>query len=74
MDHGHNTNNAFSNVWIFSEEEFDFEKTKKLFSKQKKENHDRIPDVFLAVDKKGNRHAYRINWETETYKEIELKF
>ncbi|MFZ1019687.1 MAG: hypothetical protein WAN61_01690, partial [Minisyncoccia bacterium] len=74
LDHGHNTNNAFSNVWIFAEEEFDFEKLKKLFSKQKEENHNRIPDVFLAVDKKGNRHAYRINWETETYQEIELKF
>lgn len=74
LDHGHNTNNAFSNVWIFAEEEFDFEKIKKLFSKQKKENHDRIPDVFLAVDKKGGRHAYTINWETEKYQEIGLQF
>jgi len=74
LNHGHNTNNAFNNVWIFAEEEFNFGKIKKLFSEQKKENHDRIPDVFLSVDKKGDRHAYIIDWETEKYKEIELKF
>ncbi len=74
LDHGHNKNNAFSKVWIFAEEEFNFEKIKKIFSLEKKRNNDRIPNVFLAVDKKGNRHAYRVNWAIEKYEEIEVKF
>jgi len=74
LDHGHNTNNAFNNVWIFAEEEFNFEKIKKLFGKEKKQNNDRIPNVFLAVDKKGNRRAYKIDWENEKYQEMQLKF
>lgn len=41
LDHGHQNNNAFNKVWVFSEEEFNLEKILKLFSAQRsfKRNH-----------------------------------
>jgi len=74
LDHGHQNNNAFGGVWIFSEEDFDFKKIFKLFSEQKRKNNDRIPNVFLSVDKNGKRHAYLIDWENKTFKELKIKF
>jgi hypothetical protein len=74
LDHGHQNNEAFKNVWIFSEEYFEFKKILKLFSDQKVKNNDRIPDVFLSVDKDGKRHAHLVDWENKTFKELETKF
>lgn len=74
VDHGHQKNGAFKGVWIFAEEKFDFDKIKKVFASEIKLNKERIPTVFLSVDKDGNREAHRINWEEETFSVIELKF
>lgn len=74
LDHGHHNNNAFANVWIFAEEEFDKDKIFKLFAKQKKENNNRVPDVFLCVDKEKHRHAYKIDWERQDVEELKLYF
>ena len=74
LDHGHYINNAFSNVWIFSEEVFDFPKILKLFSGQKRQNNDRIPDIFLSVDKNGGVHAYKIDWINKQFTKLELRF
>ena len=74
LDHGHNTNNAFSKVWIFAEEKFDLQNILKIFGEAKKQNNDRIPDVFLCVEESGNRHAFRVNWKNESAEEINLSF
>lgn len=74
LNHGHQNNHAFNSVWIFSEEEFDFKKILKIFCDEKKKNGDRIPDVFLCVDKKGDRFAYLIDWDNNVFKPIKLEF
>lgn len=73
IDHGHPTNGAFANCWIFAEEEWDPQKILKLFSELKKEHHERIPDVFLCLEK-GQRKAYRVNWDKGTFEEVPLSF
>ncbi|MFH0854327.1 MAG: hypothetical protein ABIB72_02355 [Candidatus Falkowbacteria bacterium] len=73
LDHKHQNNNAFKNVWIFAEEEFDLEKILKLYGQAKREQNDRIPDIFLCLDK-GIRKAYEIDWNKSKLKEIDLKF
>ncbi len=73
IDHGHPTNGAFSNCWIFAEENWDAQRVSKLFKDLKKEHGVRIPDVFLCLDN-GKRKAYRANWEKETFEEIDLNF
>lgn len=74
LDHGHNTNNAFSKVWIFAEEKFDLKNILKIFGEAKKQDKDRIPDVFLCVEGNGSRRALRVNWEDESSEEISLSF
>lgn len=74
LEHKHQNNNAFKDVWIFAEEKFDLAKIFKLYGQPKKEHNDRIPDTFLCIGKDNQRHAYKINWEEEKAKEIDLKF
>lgn len=74
LDHKHQNNNAFKNVWIFAEEKFDLAKILKLYEQPKKDHNDRIPDTFLCIGKDNQRHAYKINWEEKKAKEIDLKF
>lgn len=74
FEHEHHTNNAFRNIWIFAEEKFDLEKILKLFSEKKKEHNDRIPNIFLSVDQNGERHAYKVNWQSGKAEELKLKF
>lgn len=74
LDHKHQNNNAFKNVWIFAEEKFDLSKILKLYSQQKKDNNDRIPDIFLCIGKDDRRHAYKINWEEQIATELDLRF
>ncbi|MCX6819870.1 MAG: hypothetical protein NT019_01075 [Candidatus Adlerbacteria bacterium] len=73
IDHGHPTNGAFSNCWIFAEENWDPQRILKLFRELKKIHGVRIPDVFLCLDN-GVRKAYRANWDEETFEEIDLDF
>lgn len=73
LDHGHQNNSAFNNVWIFAEEKFEENKILKLYAEQKKINNNRIPDVFLCLDK-NKRKAYRADWDKNNFKEIELTF
>lgn len=74
LSHGHHTNTAFNNVWIFAEEKFDWQKILKLFEEAKKQNNDRVPNVFLSVDEDGSRHAFKVNWENKTTEELHLTF
>jgi hypothetical protein len=73
IDHGHPTNNAFANCWIFAEENWDAQKVMRLFRDLKKEHNNRIPDVFLCLEN-GKRKAYRANWEAGTFEEVSLVF
>lgn len=74
IDHGHNINSAFNNVWIFAEETLDEDKIIKTFYEQKLKNGIRIPDVFLGLNKKGERKAYRVNWGDKSFEELQLQF
>ncbi len=74
LDHGHHINSAFKNVWIFAEEKFDFQKILKIFGEAKKQNNNRIPDIFLCVEENSNRRAFKINWENKTIEGVNLSF
>lgn len=74
IDHGHQNNSAFKNVWIFAEEKFNFAKIFRIFSEQKKKNNDRIPDVFLGFDENNKRCVYKINWKNKNFEDLNFKF
>jgi len=74
IDHGHNTNSAFNNVWIFAEETLNKDKIIKTFYDQKLKNSIRIPDVYLGLNEKGERKAYRVNWDDKIFEELQLQF
>ena len=71
--HKHPENNAWSNAWLFAEEEWDPNLIIKLFGPLKEKHGDRIPEVFLCFEK-GQRKAYRANWNNKSFEEVELKF
>jgi hypothetical protein len=73
LDHKHYENNAWSNAWLFAEEEWNPSLITRLFKPLKAQHGNRIPDVFLCFEKE-QRKAYKANWTDETFKEIELKF
>jgi len=72
LDHGHHKNIAFKGTWIFSEEEFNFKKILTTFTPYLAAHQDRIPCVFLCVDRGGRRQAYEINWGDKSFREIAL--
>ncbi len=71
LEHRHNLDNAWSNVWLFAEEPWNSEKVYMLFKEQKKTNNIRIPNVFLCIDN-GVKKAYRINWVDGSILELDL--
>ena len=73
LDHRHHENNAWSDAWLFAEQEWNSSLVIKLFKPLKAKHGNRIPDVFLCF-KKEQRKAYRVNWIVESFQEIELKF
>lgn len=73
LDHKHHENNAWSDAWLFAEQEWNPELIIKLFQPLKEKHSNRIPDVFLCFEK-GQRKAYRINWNNGSFEEIDLKF
>jgi len=73
LDHRHHENNAWSDAWLFAEQEWNPDLIIKLFKPLKAKNGNRIPDVFLCFEK-GQRKAYKVNWTNESFKEMELKF
>jgi hypothetical protein len=73
LDHGHQTNHAFGNCWIFAEENWDAKKILNIYKDAKREHNNRIPDVFLCLEN-GVRKAYRADWDRDTFNEISLSF
>lgn len=73
IGHKHHEDNAWSGSWLFADEEWDSDKVLKLFKKFKASYDQRIPDVFLCLDK-GERKAYRANWNKGIFEEVNLKF
>ncbi len=73
LDHKHHKSNAWSNAWLFAEQEWDPDLIIKLFQPLKEEYGNRIPDVFLCFDN-GQRKAYRANWGEQTFSELHLVF
>ncbi len=73
IDHKHPENNAWSGAWLFAEEEWNPDLIIKLFEPLKKKHGDRIPDVFLCFEK-GERKAYRANWDNKNFTELSLSF
>ena len=71
--HKHPENNAWSNAWLFAEEEWNASLILKLFEPLKEKHGDRIPDVFLCFEK-GERKAYKANWKEKTFSELPLFF
>lgn len=73
LEHKHHENNAWSDAWLFAEQEWNPNLIIKLFKPLKAKHGNRIPDVFLCFEKE-QRKAYRVNWIDESFKEMELKF
>ncbi|MDP3732345.1 MAG: hypothetical protein Q8R31_04895 [Candidatus Omnitrophota bacterium] len=71
--HKHHEDNAWSGSWLFADEEWDGDKILNLFKALKPVHNERIPDVFLCVYRK-QRKAYRVNWGSGVFEEIDLKF
>lgn len=73
LDHKHHENNAWSNTWLFAEQEWNPDLIMKLFQPLKEKHSDRIPDVFLCFEKE-QRKAYKANWEEKTFSELSMIF
>lgn len=71
--HKHPENNAWSNAWLFAEQEWDSGLILKLFGPLKEKHGDRVPDVFLCFEK-GERKAYKANWAEKTFSELPIVF
>lgn len=73
LDHRHHENNAWADAWLFAEQEWNPSLIIKLFKPLKAKHGNRIPDVFLCFEKE-QRKAYKVNWDDESFEEVELKF
>ncbi len=71
--HQHYKSYAWKNSWLYADEEWDFEKIKRIFSPYISSYLDNIPKVFLCTDKiTKQKKAYEVDWDSFTYKEIEV--
>ncbi|OHA47517.1 MAG: hypothetical protein A2541_01940 [Candidatus Taylorbacteria bacterium RIFOXYD2_FULL_36_9] len=73
IDHKHPENNAWSNAWLFAEQEWNPSLIVKLFKPLKVKHGNRVPDVFLCFEN-SERKAYKADWGKETFTEINLTF
>lgn len=73
INHKHYQDNAWSDSWLFADEEWNEYKVFDLFKGLKPIHNKRIPDVFLCIHN-GKRKAYRANWDKGAFEEINLKF
>lgn len=73
ITHKHYISQAWKDVWLYADEPWDFEKIKKIFDKYTKEYSDTIPKVFLCTNEETKeKEGYEVDWETKTYKKIEI--
>lgn len=71
--HQHYKSSAWEDVWLYAEEEWNFDKVKQVFSPYISEYINNIPKTFLCTDKNnGQKKAYEVDWLNFTYKEIEV--
>lgn len=71
--HQHYKSSAWKNAWLYAEEEWNFDKVKKVFLPYVSQYVDNIPKVFLCTDKNNEqKKAYEVNWSDLTFKEIEV--
>jgi len=73
LGHGHHKDNAWSDVWLFAEEEWNVDNIIKIFKPLKLLHQNRIPDIFLCLEK-GERRAYRAVWDENRFNKIDIKF
>ena len=73
IDHKHHLDNAWINVWLFAEENWDGDLILKLFKDLKGMHNYRVPDVFLCLDN-DERKAFRAVWDENRFEEIDLRF
>lgn len=71
--HKHYKSQAWQNVWLFADENWDFNKIKQIFTPYLSEYIDSIPTVFLCSNNQTNKkEAYEVNWNELTYKQIKI--
>ncbi len=71
--HEHYKSRAWQGVWLYADEDWDFDTVKAVFSPYIKEHLDSIPKVFLCADKVDNvKKAYEVNWHSLTFSEIDI--
>lgn len=71
IDHKHHQDNAWVGSWLFADEEWDEHKIIKLFKQLKKIHNERVPDIFLCIEK-GKKKAYKANWHKAVFEELDL--
>ncbi len=71
--HKHYTSQAWKDVWLFADEKWDFNKIVQIFKPYLSKYIDSIPKVFLCANvKTGEKEAYEIDWNSLTYKEVDI--
>jgi hypothetical protein len=73
INHKHYQDSAWSGTWLFADEEWDGSKILNLFKGFKLIHNKRVPDVFLCIHD-GKRKAYKVNWNSGIFEEVDLRF
>lgn len=72
--HQHYKSQAWKGVWLYADEEWNFEKIKQVFIPYLEEYRDNIPEVFLCVNEHTKeKEAYEVDWDTYSYVKIDIK-
>lgn len=72
--HGHHKSPVWENAWLYANEQWDFEKIKKIFGPHLSKYSKCIPKVFLCTNKETKeKEAYEVEWKNCSYKKIEVK-
>lgn len=72
--HKHHTYQAWKDVWLYADEKWNFSTIVKIFSPFLSIYSDSIPKVFLCVnDKTNEKECYEVDWNSLTYKKIDIK-
>ena len=71
--HKHHKSLAWKDVWLYADEKWDFYKILHIFKPYLSEYIDCIPKVFLCTNEHtSEKEAYEVDWDTLTYKKVEI--
>ncbi len=73
ISHKHYKSNAWKDSWLYADEEWNFEKIKKIFKPYLDNYSDNIPKVYLCTNKETHaKEAYEVDWDNLSYKKLDI--